>query len=227
MRPLSSTITKLRSYGSWLPIIVVAGASLVLTERLFRLVDHYAVNVFFSDQWEFNDATIFQQHSIWQIFTWQHGPHRQGLGGVLAKLLEPYFQWDSRIESFLILGIFVFAGVLALWLKRRIYGSFEYYDLVIPSLFLTATQCEVIFGAANLAHGSLPLLLVVIYCLAWTVRSLILRFAVILVVNFLLIFTGFGLLMGLITPWHFSAVSGCRRRRSGNMRSTFRQLWWQ
>jgi len=158
-----------------LPLLAVAVTALVLTERLFLLVNRYAVNIFFSDQWEFSAATVFQSHTLWEIFTWQHGPHRQGLGGVLAKLIEPHFQWDSRIESFFIAGIFVVTGLLSIWLKQRLFGRLEYYDVVIPTPVLTAIQCEVLFGAANLAHGSLPLLLVVVYCVCWTVRNPIYR----------------------------------------------------
>ena len=194
---LVPAISKIRL---WLPRLAVAITALALTRRLFLLVNRYAVNIFFSDQWEFNTATVFQSHTLWDIFTWQHGPHRQGLGGVLAKLIEPHFQWDSRIEAFLIAGLFVAGAALAVWLKYRLFGEIDYYDVLIPSLLLTATQCEVILGAANFAHGSLPLLLVVLYCLAWTVKSPITRFAAVLFVNFLLIFTGFGLLMGFLTP---------------------------
>jgi len=190
----------LKSYRSWLPVIVVGAVALVLAERLFLLVSRYAVNIFFSDQWEFSSATVFEQHSLWQIFTWQHGPHRQGLGGVLVKWIEPHFQFDSRIESFLVAGILVLAMLLAVWLKYRIFHRIDYYDAAIPSLLLTATQCEVIFGATNLAHGSLPLLLIILYGLCWTIGSPIPRFAAVLVVNFLLIFTGFGLLMGVVSP---------------------------
>jgi hypothetical protein len=193
-------MTYTRSYRSWLPLLAVGATALVLAARLYRLVDRYAVNIFFADQWEFNDSTVFQSHSLWQIFTWQQGPHREGLGGILAALVEPHFRWDSRIESFLVAGILVVGMLLALWLKKRLFGEFEYYDLVIPSVFLTATQCELIFGAANLALGAVPLLLIVGYCLGWTVRAPSARFVVVLTINLLLIFTGFGLLMGVVTP---------------------------
>jgi len=189
-----------KSYRSWLPVIVVGVVALVLAERLFLLVSRYAVNIFFSDQWEFSSATVFERHSLWQIFTWQHGPHRQGLGGVLVKWIEPYFRFDSRSESFLVAGILVLAMLLAVWLKVRISDRIDYYDAAIPSFVLTATQCEVIFGATNLAHGSLPLLLIILYGLSWTIASPIARFAAVLVVNFLLVFTGFGLLMGVVSP---------------------------
>jgi len=40
------------------------------------LISSYAVNIFYSDEWEFNDAALFQKHSLWQMFAWQHGLHR-------------------------------------------------------------------------------------------------------------------------------------------------------
>src|ERR1051326_4374068 len=82
--------------------------------RLFTLISRYAVNVFFMDQWDFNEATLFQKHSLWEMFSWQHGPHRQGLGAILAYLLEPLFQWNTRSESFLVGGIIVLAAISAL-----------------------------------------------------------------------------------------------------------------
>src|SRR5579863_2029641 len=72
----------------------------VLAIRLFVLANRYAVNIFFWDEWIFNDATLFQDHSFWEIFRWQHGPHRLGVGGVLAAIIEPWFQWNSRTEAF-------------------------------------------------------------------------------------------------------------------------------
>src|SRR5215471_3917802 len=155
-------MTGLKKYRAYFPWIALGLTALGLAGRLFLLVDRYAVNIFFADQWEFNDATVFQSHSLWQIFLWQQGPHREGLGGVLSKLVEPFFRWDSRTESFLVAGILVGSTALAVWLKRRLTGALDCYDVVIPSIFLTATQCELIFGDANLALGALPLLLVVV-----------------------------------------------------------------
>jgi hypothetical protein len=127
------------SQRRYLPPLVIGLVSVYLIERLFFLVDRYAVNIFFSDEWQFNSATVFEKHTWWQIFTWQHGPHRQGAGGVLAKLLEPQFSWNSRTESFLIAGIVVATMLFALLLKVRISGSLTFYDVTIPLLCLTAT----------------------------------------------------------------------------------------
>src|ERR1039458_5572426 len=99
-----------RRGGQALVAIVFAA----LAFRLFRLTAQYSVNIFFWDQWDFNDATLFEHHSFWQIFRFQHGPHRQGLGGILAALVEPWFRWNSRTEAFLATAIVVVAG-LAMW----------------------------------------------------------------------------------------------------------------
>jgi hypothetical protein len=83
-----------------------------LAGRLFRLISRYAVNLFFSDQWGFNRATLFERHSLWEMFRWQHGPHRQGAGALVSYFLEPHFSWSSRTESFLIGGLIVTNALL-------------------------------------------------------------------------------------------------------------------
>src|SRR5438874_6211956 len=116
---------------------VVAVAFVLFAARLFHLISKYAVNIFFSDQWEFNDATLFQKHTIWQMFAWQHGQHRQGLSALFSKLVEPHLGWNSRTESFIAGGIIVAAATCALWLRRRLGGALSFSDLVIPAVFFT------------------------------------------------------------------------------------------
>lgn len=185
------------SYG---PGAVVAIAFAFYATRMFRLISQYAVNVFFSDQWAFNDATLFQKHSVWEMFTWQNGPHRQGLGGLFAKLVEPHFGWNSRTESFVVGGVIVAAAICALYLKKRLYGRLSFSDALILALIFIPAQYETLFVTANFAHGPFPLLLILLYCLAWTCRNRIARYSLILIVNFLTIYTGFGLLLGVLTP---------------------------
>ncbi len=180
--------------------LTVASVFVLLAVRLFLLVDRYSVNIFFGDQWEFNEATLFQQHSWLEIFRWQHGPHRQGLGGILSKRFEPLIQWNSCYEAFAMAGVIACACLAALWLKKRLYGKIEYSDIIIPLLFLTPVQYDTLIGATNPSHGPLPLLLVVLYCLAWTITNSHCKYATVLVLNVLLIYTGFGLFMGLVTP---------------------------
>ena len=97
-----------------LPHILVVFVYTAFAARLFFIISRYAVNVFYWDQWDFNNATLFEQHTLWEIFRWQHGPDRQGLGGVLEKLFEPLIHWNTRYESFGIGAIIVIAAILAL-----------------------------------------------------------------------------------------------------------------
>lgn len=188
---------RLRKY---FPIAVVASAFVFFAVRMFRLISEYAVNIFFSDQWEFNDATLFQKHSIWQMFRWQVGPHRQGLGSLFEKLIEPSFAWNSRTESFIVGGVIVVAALCALWLKKRLYGKFSTSDVLIAAVFFIPGQFETLYVTANFAHGPFPLLLIVLYCLAWTHPKPLVRYVLVLVINFFTIYTGFGLLLGFLTP---------------------------
>lgn len=186
-----------RVWRGALPAAVVFAA---LAFRLFRLTSHYAVNIFFWDQWDFNDATLFRNHSLWEIFRWQHGPHRQGLGGVLAALVEPWFRWNSRTEAFLVTGIVVVAGLCILCLKYRLFGSLSWTDVAIPMIVFSPAQWEPLWNTVNLAHGVLPVLLIVLYCLAWTWRNERAKYALITVLNFGILYTAFGFFIGLLTP---------------------------
>ena len=183
-----------------LEFLAVVLTFVALSARLLILISRYAVNVFFMDQWDFNEATLFEKHSLWEMFRWQNGPHRQGLGAVLSFLIEPLFHWNSRTESFLVGAIVILAAGAAFWLKRRLFGDLTFFDVSIALIVLTPLQYETLYITANLAHGPLPLLLVLSFCLAWTARSAPRRLGLVLLVNFFAIHTGFGIFLGLITP---------------------------
>ena len=182
------------------PIIAVAAVFVAVCIRLAKIVDQYSVDAFFLDHWSFEDSTLFQKHSWLEIFRWQHGPHRQGMGGLLLAIAEPMVHFDQRYVAFVMASLVACACLAALWLKHRVFGRFMYCDVVIPLLFFTPVQYETLLGANNPSHGPLPLLLVVLYCLAWTIARTDARCATVLVLNIALIYTGFGVFMGLITP---------------------------
>ena len=52
----------------------------------------------------------------------------------------------------------------------------------------------------NIARDSVPALLLILYCLAWTATSTVKRYFLVLVLNFVAIYTGFGLFVGVLTP---------------------------
>ncbi|MGH9515345.1 MAG: hypothetical protein ACRD3P_06665 [Terriglobales bacterium] len=180
--------------------LLVAITFIVYAARMFWLISRYAVNIFFADQWDFNNATLFQRHSLWEMFRWQHGPHRQGVGALFERMVDPLFRWNSRTESFVIGGVIVVAAICALWLKKRLYGDLSVFDVVIPAILFTPALWQTLFMTQNFAHGPFPLLLVLLYFISWTCRRPALRYALVLFLNFITIYTGFGLFLGVLTP---------------------------
>jgi hypothetical protein len=172
----------------------------VLSWRLFRIVSRFSVNIFFGDAWAFDYYLLSGHHSLWQMFSWQYGPHRAGVGEILLYWLGNWSRWNSRIEAFAAATVIVSAAGVALLLKKRLFGAITYSDVLVPLLILVPSQLPMLVWGPNLSHGPLPLLLLVLYCLAWTLRSDIWKYALVLLLNFLLIYTGFGLFVGFLTP---------------------------
>ena len=182
------------------PYILIAATYAVLAYRFFRLISQWSVNIFYNDQWDINDATLFEKHTLWEIFRWQYGPQRHGVGGVAMKLLEPSIHWNSRYEAFGIGATILLAAILALHLKIRFFGRMDYSDVIIPAFFLTPAQFETLTGATNPGWGAIPVLLIILYCLSWTIGLPPLRYACVLLTNILLMYTGYGIFIGLLTP---------------------------
>ncbi len=184
----------------YLPHLLVLGAYLLLGARFFTLISRDAVNILFWDPWDFDDATLFQQHSVWEMFSWQHGWHRQGLGALMQRAIEPWIHWNGRSEAFLLGGLIVVVAILALLLKVRLYGSIDYSDVIIPLLFLTPLQYETLLWSPNPSQGSLPLFLMFLYSFGWLIRPYHWKYGCVLLVNFFLIYSGFGIFIGPVTP---------------------------
>src|SRR5579859_1513657 len=172
--------------------------SLVMEIRLFRLIDRHAVNILFGDDWGYL-APFFSHASFWQLYVEQFGPHREGLGLVINKLVFDATGWNSRAEAFTIGAVMSAAMLAALLLKKKIFGHFSVSDVAIPLIFLTWSQFEIFTGSLNLAPQSFPILLTILYCLAWLQADTGRRYISVLIVNFLLLYSGYGLFMAGLT----------------------------
>ena len=190
-------------------LIVVTGIS---GFQLFELIDHTAVNVLFSDQWEYMEAFFSHSPSWTELFFHQHGPHREGVGLVVDKYLYAWTSWNTRAESFLIFGCVFAAMLLAILLKKKLFGSLSYTDVAIPMMFLTMSQFATFVETPNAAYSGFPLLLIMLYCLALLRPRYQIRYALILVLNFLVTYTGFGIFMGLVTVGLFALECFWRAR---------------
>lgn len=181
-----------------LPAIVVAVVTISLAARLVSAVGRYSVNLLFWDQWDFY-TPLFNHASLWRVFTWQHGPHREGIGLVLDKFVLQSTHWSTRAEALFMVAALFAAALVALRLKQKLFGSLQYSDLVIPCLFLTFAQIEILIGEENPSYSAIPELLIALYCLAWMLPKPMPRYAAVVALNFLLIYTGFGFFMGVVT----------------------------
>jgi hypothetical protein len=199
--------------AAWIFVTLV---SLLLAWRLFSLINFYAVNILMMDQWDYYDA-LFNKTSLWDTFRWQHGTPRLGVGLLLTKAVAELSGWNTRAEA-LSIGVIVCAAMIAAFrLKNRLFGAITWSDVIVPLIFLTPAQYGTFLDTPDPAHSAVPLLLLVLYCLGWMMRATLLRYSAVLVLNFLCVYTGFGLFVGVITP-ALLAVDAYHAHRKGRSR---------
>ncbi|MCI5130127.1 MAG: hypothetical protein D3904_01090 [Candidatus Electrothrix sp. EH2] len=179
--------------------------------RWFLLIDEYSVNMLFWDQWDYLDA-LFKEKGPWELFTWQHGPHRQGVGFFLTKAVAEFSGWNTRTESFMIGTVVCLAALTALALKLRL-QALSPLDVFIPLLYLTPLQFGLFANTPNVSHGAMPLFLVTLFCLCWTLNNIRLRYTACSLINFMTVYTGFGFFLGCITPLLFVSEIYLARKR--------------
>ena len=90
------------------------------------------------------------------------------LGGQRCNRLEP-----ARPG---IHGRHVMASAAAtfLWLKQRLFGSLQWYDAIPVLMILSLKPMEIYFSCPNVSHGPLPLLLLILLCIALTLNTMLL-----------------------------------------------------
>lgn len=171
--------------------------SILLSVRLLKFIDATAVNLLFSDHWTYLKP-MFENGNAWDRFTYQHGPHRQGLGFVISGWLMQASNWDTRVDSYFIGIVLCVTNALLLYLLKKYRGKIILNDLICPILVLSPIHYETILLATNSSHSVVPLFLLVLSCFAFFMANELLSAIYILVCGFLLVFTGFGLFAGLL-----------------------------
>lgn len=173
----------------------MACVCIVLAARLFWFIHRYAVNMMFWDQWGLWDG-MFSGAGAWRLFTWQLGPHREGLGYLVIKLTAIASDWDTKTEAYVIGVLFLLSTALALAIKWRLTRRWSIFDVCIPLIILTLGNVEAYAGTTNPAHGPVPLLLILAIVLGRLLPLGFARAALTLVLQFFVVFSGFGLLFG-------------------------------
>lgn len=210
---MSEPMTKSGAFRR-LPTWIVGGTFLGLAGRQISFVHTHAVNMMFGDQWDIFQP-MFLGQGWWQTFNLQHGPHREGVGLWVTRVLADVSGWNSRWDAFAASLLMISAAALGLRLALcfRIPGR-SLALVAVPLLFLNVHQYETFVGAVNLSHGVMPMALFMAYSLSWFQPVQPRRLLLVSVLTFLLIFTGFGLFVGLLTPMLLAteAVQAWRER---------------
>jgi hypothetical protein len=197
---MKRSIRPTRSFSrKWVLLVMIAIVlGCIQAAELFYAIDRYAVDVPFWDQWDFYQV-FFTPHSLWETFSLQFGPHRQGAGGLLTWMTNELTGWNQRAQAFMIGVVMLCAAGAALWLKKRLWGPVQWFDAILVFVILSLKSWEIYFTTPNVSHGALPLLLILLIGVSWTVHSLHLRYGLIIVLNFLALFTGFGMFAAPVT----------------------------
>ena len=159
--------------------------------RLGSLIADFAVNVPFADQWDFL-APIFEGRGPFASFLHQHGPHRQGLGGVLQWFLYAATGWDVRAEAWLAFALLSGAAILLILASVRIRGRLSVADAAYPLAILAPFHWETMLLTPNIAHSILPFFFACLLVLLHTSPLAPARATVAGLVGALAFFTGFG-----------------------------------
>ena len=188
-----------RYTDSW---IILALGVMILSIRLIFWVHNNAVNVLFSDQWQ-TFTPLFEGQSLWQIFDRQHGPHRLGISFVVTSFLMKVSHWNVNYESYFAVGVLAITSVLALILKYKLCSALVLADLSLVVLILSPLHYETILLVPSAYHSIVPLMLMFLIGLTFTAQNDLIRFGLGGILTALSIFTGFGIIVGVMVPFFY------------------------
>jgi hypothetical protein len=180
-------------------VLVLLGVWGFLLLNMIFFVDTYGVDLLYGDQWDYL-RPVFEGASLWELFRFQHGPHRMGVGLILDSWILQSTSWSARAEGFFAVGLMFLSSLLALGLKVRVCRSISVFDVAIALIFLYLAQYELLVLVPNLSHGPLPVLLVLSVAHVALSQNTGLRLFAYCVLDFVLVYTGFGIFAGLLIP---------------------------
>ncbi|WP_221028886.1 hypothetical protein [Actomonas aquatica] len=202
------------------PELAIGCVTLLAVIRLVGLIDANAVDVLYQDQWDLL-RPLFAGEGAWTSFTWQHGPHRQGLGGLLQWWLYPLTGWNVRAESWSCLAVLLAASAIAVAVSQRLTKRLGWPAVLLPVIILSPVYWETMLLTPNIAHGLMPLLLVMVLAWGWAGEGSRRDVVVLVLGGFCAQFTGFGFCVALVSAalatWFciFPSAEGWTRARAG------------
>ncbi len=177
------------------PLIVAVVLIAALTVNWIAAVARFQVNVIAWDQWDFF-TPLFSERGWLETFFWQHGPHRQGIGFLVTRVVMAFTAWDARAQSLLGVAVLVVAMLVALAVWRELTGRLRWRDLWLPLAGLSLVAYETVIMVPNVSHSVMPWLLILLTAWAWLRMEGLGRAVSVGGLAVLLLFTGFGLFAG-------------------------------
>lgn len=189
---MSSSAARDSRPPSW-GVLIAAGVIIgLLALNWVAAVARFQVNGVYWDQWIYLKP-LFEGGGWLDLFTQQHGPHRQGIAFIFTAWLMELTAWDSRVEALWIASLLVVAAVLALIWKYRLTGRLRWWDLWIPMAALAMRQYENVILVPNASHSMFPLVLAMVAALLLARPLTLGRWLGLGGVGLLALFTGFGI----------------------------------
>ncbi len=176
---------------------IITGISLILSVKLLYFIKQQAVNLLYSDHWTYLKPLLEDQGAL-SRFTYQHGPHRQGLGFLISGYLLEISNWNTNLDSYFMGIVLILSNLAFLYLLRLLNGKISITDFIPSILILSPLHYETILLAPNSSHSIVPFFLIIISCFGFIIKNKIIANIYTLVLAYLLLFTGFGVFAGLI-----------------------------
>lgn len=162
--------------------------------RYLLLIKSYSANVLIGDQWDFFNP-LFYEKSIWDIYNYLHSPHKQGIGFVIFSFIHKLSSWNLKLEVYLIFSLLTLVSFLFLFLKKKIFGKLNLFDIILPLIILSLNSFESMISVSNPSHGITPLLLLTLFCISIQYNF----FSGVSILGALMIHSGFGIMIFPVT----------------------------
>lgn len=194
---------------------VVVASAIVLFVPLLALVSWYSVNLLLWDEWDYY-GMFFTHHNVWQIFDWQHGHHRMGVGGLALWAINSLTHWNMIAVSVVTATTILGSALLMVHLNHKLSRSVSIWDVAIPASMLTLTQMETVLLNPSFVQVIVPSFLMLLYVITLMNKTRFLYQATALaLLQFAILFSGYGetffpilLLAITISLWKPNRVMG-------------------
>ncbi|MFH0749735.1 MAG: hypothetical protein V1917_02350 [Candidatus Gottesmanbacteria bacterium] len=132
------------------PVLFIILIYLILGYIFFHFIYSYSIRIPYADEWGVADVALDKIRL--QYFFWQNNEHRAGTVFLYLQFLSHLTHWNMMYETMSI-GILIFiASYFALRIKQYYLKSIDYWDAIIPFIFLNIIQYENLLWGINICH---------------------------------------------------------------------------